>query len=190
MVEIVSKKKNIYSEKMIDDYGEYYIGITNNTKAKFYVDAEDYDKIKDYCWYENVRKGTNMLLAHVEDKTISMHRFLGFKWCDHIDRNELNNRRCNLRECTQQENRRNHSLRSNNTTGFTGVFWSKRDCIWRAYVKINGKQIHLGCFVNKDDAIKARLKGELKYFGAEFSPQRDLFEQYGITTQNDCEVVE
>ena len=35
-----------------------------------------------------------------------------------------------------------------------------------------------------EDAIKARLEAEKKYFG-EFAPQRHLFEQYGITQQND-----
>ena len=40
---------------------------------------------------------------------------------------------------------------------------------------------------NQEDAIKARLKAELKYFG-EFAPQKHLFKQYGIATQNDCEV--
>ena len=33
-----------------------------------------------------------------------------------------------------------------------------------------------------DDAIKARLNAEAKYFG-KFAPQRHLFEQYGINTQ-------
>ena len=26
------------------------------TKSLFYFDLEDYDKIKDYCWYEHVNK--------------------------------------------------------------------------------------------------------------------------------------
>jgi hypothetical protein len=36
----------------------------------------------------------------------------------------------------------------------------------------------------KDDAVKARLKAELEYFGSEFAPQRHLFAQYGIETNN------
>ena len=45
----------------------------------------------------------------------------------------------------------------------------------------------LGHFDNKDDAIRARLNAEVKYFG-EFAPQKHLYEQYGIKTpQNDCE---
>ena len=44
---------------------------------------------------------------------------------------------------------------------------------------INHKEIPLGYFDDIEDAIKARLEGEVKYFG-EFAPQRDLFKQYGI----------
>ena len=48
----------------------------------------------------------------------------------------------------------------------------------------DGKEINLGYFDNIEDAVKARLEGELKYFGAEFAPQRHLFEQYGIEVPN------
>lgn len=41
------------------------------------------------------------------------------------------------------------------------------------------KQKSLGKFINKKDAIVARLKAEKEYFG-EFAPQRRLFEEYGI----------
>lgn len=45
---------------------------------------------------------------------------------------------------------------------------------------LNRKTIYLGVFNNKEDAIKARLQAENKYFG-EFAPQRRLFSQYGIS---------
>ena len=46
------------------------------------------------------------------------------------------------------------------------------------------QQKYLGCFSDKEIAIKVRLEAEAKYFG-DFAPQRHLFEQYGITSQND-----
>ena len=48
-----------------------------------------------------------------------------------------------------------------------------------ARIVLNKKDIYLGRYSNKEDAIKARLEAEIKYFG-EFAPQRHLFEQYGI----------
>lgn len=41
-----------------------------------------------------------------------------------------------------------------------GVCWSKANKKWKAYIKIDGKQKHLGYFDNKEDAIKARKEAE------------------------------
>ena len=49
---------------------------------------------------------------------------------------------------------------------------------------VNGKNIYLGVFVNKEDAIKTRLNAEQKYFG-EFAPQQHLYEQYNINILNE-----
>ena len=44
---------------------------------------------------------------------------------------------------------------------------------------INKRNINLGSYQNKKDAIRARLVAEKQYFG-EFAPQRHLFKEYGI----------
>lgn len=72
---------------------------------------------------------------------------------------------------------------SNNTSGFTGVSWDKKMSKWRSYIVINKQQIHLGLYINKEDAVIARLKAEAKYYG-EFAPQRHLFDEYGISINN------
>lgn len=66
-----------------------------------------------------------------------------------------------------------------NTSGVTGVSWRRYRNRWQAYINVNCKQIHLGYFADKDDAIKARLDAEAIYF-KERAPQRHLFEQYKI----------
>ena len=172
-----NKKYNTY-----DLSGEYGIGFAINTNKEFYFDLEDYDKIKDYCWYENVLDGFHLLQAHEQgtDKTYRMHSLLGFINYDHINRNELDNRKCNLRPCTTQENGRNKSIRRDNTSGIIGVNWYQKYNKWVARIQID-KHVrkHLGYFDNKNDAIVARLKAEQEYFG-EFAPQKHLYEQYGI----------
>lgn len=187
----VTKKSNMFSDKLCDEYGEYYVGYTNNTKNMFYVDADDFDKIKNYCWTEYCPKnnGTHTLKAYIDGNNVRMHTFLGYAHYDHIDRNELNNRKYNLRKCTKKDNNRNRSLPSNNTSGAMGVNWERRRNKWRSRIVVDEKEIYLGTFQNKEDAIKARLKAEAKYYG-EFAPQRYLFEQYGITQQNDSTEIE
>ena len=182
------KNTNKYELNLIDEHGEYGIGYCSNTNNKFYFDMDDYDKIKDIYWYEKIRKNGFRRLAGTDRNTgkqILMHIVLGFKWCDHADRNELNNRKYNLRKSSKQENARNHNKQSNNSSGFIGVCFSKRVNKWMSYIMINKRNIYLGYFINQDDAVIARLRAEQKYF-KEFAPQRHLFEKYGITIQNDC----
>ena len=82
---------------------------------------------------------------------------------DHIDRNPSNNKWENLREVSRQCNLRNCEIGSNNRSGVTGVSYAKRDKTWKACVKISYKNIYLGSFVKKYDAVKARWEAEIKY---------------------------
>jgi len=181
-------KSNTY-----DLSGEYGIGFTSNTNNEFYFDLCRYDEIKDYCWCERKQKdGYVSLFAWSKDRhrMIKMTDLLGYKDYDHINRNPLDNRDCNLRAVSKTENRRNHSKYNTNTSGFTGVSWNKNRQRWRSYIIVDYKQIDLGLYNDLNDAVVARLEAELKYFGRDFAPQRHLFDEYGITTQNDYGVKE
>ena len=168
--------------------GEYGIGWTLNTNQEFYFDLEDYDKIKDYCWHEHILpNGYHALETTVpnDGRRIRMQWIIAGKDSDHKDRNPLNNQKSNLRKATRSENAQNHSRRTDNTSGVTGVMFHKRTNQWQVCININNKRKHLGYFTNKEDAIITRLRAESVYYG-EFAPQRHLFEQYGINTkQND-----
>lgn len=171
------------------DYsGEFGVGYAINTGTEFYFDWDDFDLIKDYCWYENVNKGGYHSLEARDykngGKLMRMHYLFGCKGWDHEDRNALNNRRCNLRPATKYENARNSSLSTRNTSGVIGVSYYKPSNKWRSYIEYDDKFISLGYYFDKNDAIKARLEAEQKYF-KEFAPQRHLYEEYGITQQND-----
>lgn len=96
---------------------------------------------------------------------------------DHIDRDNHNNRKKNLRECTHQENIYNSSISKNNTSGIIGVNRTTNGK-WMASLMKNGQHIYNKTSVTKIEAIRNRLLAEIKYFGKEFSPQRHLFKQY------------
>lgn len=87
---------------------------------------------------------------------------------DHINRVPLDNRLVNLRGCSHAHNCRNRGIRSTNSTGVQGVTRVKNR--WQAYLHLNGKKKHLGCFLSLDEATEARQKAEEKYFG-EFAPK-------------------
>lgn len=179
---IKNKKYNKYVLNLEDEYGKYGIGYCSNTNREFYFDMDDYDKIKDICWIEDIRKNNFSVIKGRDTtakKVVYMHKILGCDNYDHKDRNELNNRRYNLRPATLSENARNHSISKRNSSGIIGVSWSKQRNKWKASIHVNKKEIHLGIFTDKKDAIVARLKAEKEYFG-EFAPQIHLYKEYGI----------
>lgn len=168
---------------------EYGIGWTSKGE-EFYFDLEDYNKIKDICWY--IDSNGYLQNSYYDENHIKqfilMHRIimdckdLNFD-IDHIhgktSRND--NRKSNLRICEHQKNMCNYTKPKNNTSGITGVSFDNTHQVWKAYITYNNRRINLGNFQIKDDAIKARLLAEKEYFG-EYSAQKHLFEKYGIET--------
>jgi hypothetical protein len=84
---------------------------------------------------------------------------------DHIDNDTANNKISNLRWCTREENQKNRSMSINNTSGIKGVNFNKQSNKWHARIQINGNNIHLGYFMNIEDAKQARQKKALEMFG-------------------------
>ena len=82
---------------------------------------------------------------------------------DHVNHVRTDNRLINLREASNQENSKNMSISKNNTSGVTGVSWSKEDRAWRAAIRANLKYIYLGQSKDKFEAICLRKSAENKY---------------------------
>ena len=87
------------------------------------------------------------------------------KCIDHIDNNRQNNNLINLRFATTTQNAQNAKISSKNTSGTKGVYWNKNRNKWRAQIMINGKNINLGSFLKKDDAINIRVQRAKDAFG-------------------------
>lgn len=102
--------------------------------------------------------------SHLVHRIIfSLHHGYLPDFIDHKDRNKRNNKIENLRKCTTSENIRNRGILKNNKSGITGVRFNKRSKKYRVQIGNNGKQIDLGSYINLNDAIIARKKGEQKY---------------------------
>lgn len=147
---------------------DYCLGYTTNGQ-EFIFDIEDYPLVNQCTWSVG---GHGYLQGCINKQMFLMHRLLtkcpkGLQ-VDHINHNKLDNRKVNLRICTQHFNQMNERISKNNTSGFTGVSYDKRDNKWDAYLMFNRKKISLGSFDDIKDAIKARKDGEQKYYG-EFS---------------------
>ena len=82
---------------------------------------------------------------------------------DHIDHNRSNNSIDNLRDVSQKENRRNSKKSCKNKSGVTGVFWDAAKLRWKACIKVDNTQIHLGTFTKFSDAVNTRKIAEVAY---------------------------
>lgn len=80
---------------------------------------------------------------------------------DHENHVRSDNRWLNLRDT--KENRKNHALYRNSSSGHLGVYWNRHAQKWRAQIAVNGQKIHLGSFDKKEEAVAVRKKAETKY---------------------------
>lgn len=81
--------------------------------------------------------------------------------CDHVNRIRTDNRISNLRDVSKADNNKNIGKRVSNKSGHTGVCVHKDH--WRAYITIENKQKHLGCFQSKEEAFKVRRAAEIEH---------------------------
>jgi hypothetical protein len=93
---------------------------------------------------------------------------------DHKNQNKLDCRRENLREATQTQNKANSRTYKNNTSGFKGVSFHKRQKKYNARLRINKEVVHLGCFLDPVDAAKAYDKAAVEYFGEFAFTNKDM----------------
>ena len=84
---------------------------------------------------------------------------------EHENSDGLDNRRCNLRLCTQPDNSRNQKLAAQNRSGFKGVCYSKRYRNWRVRIGIMNRDYWLGSYATKIEAAIAYNIGSVEFHG-------------------------
>ncbi len=134
------------------------------------VDDEDYEWLSQHQWRH---LGRGYASTKINGVTTLMHRLiLGVQGrhnqVDHINGDKLDNRRNNLRRCTNAENHRNMAKmkRRECQSRFKGVGRVSTPGIrWYAHIRSNYKTIHLGCFASEEEAARVYNEAAIRLFG-------------------------
>jgi len=124
------------------------------------VDDEDVPRISEMSWWITPQGYAVAKLpsGNRRRRTIGMHRLIlndpPSAAIDHINRNKLDNRKSNLRECTDSENCRNQGKRRGCSSRHRGVSWNKRKSAWQVVIREGGKLKWKGWFDSEDEAAK------------------------------------
>ncbi|MBI5872710.1 MAG: hypothetical protein HZB36_01005 [Candidatus Omnitrophica bacterium] len=142
-------------------------------------DDDDYQKVSAYRWHvRHKNKCPDLFYAarikqiNGKRKTIWMHRFImnlesnDRRLVDHRNTDGLDNRKCNLRIATIQENVR-HSRKHRDAlhSQYKGLYWEAERQMWRAYIYVNKKKFWLGRFKKEKDAAIAYNYKAIELFG-------------------------
>jgi hypothetical protein len=141
------------------------------------VDDEDFEELSKYKWhFQSAGKDYfyGYAIRNYKGKRIRMHRVLtnaqDEEQVDHINCNPLDNRRKNLRICTNQQNGFNRQKIKQFTSKYKGVYWNSERKRWWAMIRHNGKQIFLGSFTIEKWAAEAYDMAA-----------KDMFKEFALT---------
>lgn len=140
-------------------------------------DSSDWAIIAPYKWRIEV---LGYAVAFIDGKIKKMHRLiLGLNdpkiFTDHINHNRIDNRRENIRSCSQADNARNVS--AHGRSKYLGVSYQviSYKCLLtdrirtyeyiKAKIRVDNKLLHLGTFKTEQDAALAYNEAAKKYFG-------------------------
>lgn len=144
------------------------------TKGEFaIVDQEDYDELMKYRWHASPKGDTFYARrngGNEDVRTVRMHRqIMGITdrniHIDHINHNGLDNRRKNLRICSNRENIMNQRPSKHSKSKYIGVHFRKDSNKWVCRIGVKGKRVYGGQFDTEIEAAKARDVLSKKYFG-------------------------
>ena len=142
-----------------------YRGYFNDSDKYFMFDKEDIDLVSSYTWYYENSTGyvrtTTWDIDTKQSTHITLHRLIMSKYynidgmvIDHMNHNKLDNRKFNLRICTNKENQRNIRSPISNT-GLRGISYEKDRNKYRLTIKYKGKKYRWR-FNTAEEAVKQR----------------------------------
>lgn len=155
------RSKALQKVNKYDTKGDVTYGYATNDGTQFTIDTDDLDLVKDFGW---MRAGTGYLVHRSGNKMLLLHRMVTGAGdglvVDHLNHDKTDNRKSNLKVCTQKENCRNKKDIPK------GIFEVKRGSRTYFIVELRG---YRGCFKNYSDAKALRDKILVEEYGIDES---------------------
>jgi len=133
------------------------------------VDEDMFEELNKRTWGAHSQGYALTSLSGGGGRKVFMHRIImrckHEERIDHINGDVTDNRVCNLRICNHQENAQNRKIGKNNTSGYKGVSWCKKQKGWRARLYPKSGSVFAGIYNDKVSAAKAYDAAAKKLFG-------------------------
>lgn len=150
-------------------------------------DDDDFEFLSGFKWYLLRGPRINYAQGLSSDwrKKQRMHKLImqpsQRMVIDHINFNGLDNRRENLRICTNRQNVQNQRVLRGGSSKYKGVQWDKVNRKWRASIVVNSRFVNLGRYHDEIKAADIYDEAAKKYFG-EFAYTNFLNGKLNVTS--------
>lgn len=171
---------------------DLYEAKTSKKIDEFIIDLEDIEKVKYHKWRlykcrnthhvltgmpaEGTQRDLSWVILGLDNRNKENSNIV----IDHINGNGLDNRKENLRICSQGENVCNKAFMSNNTSGFIGVSYRKDRDRYDPEIRLQEVRCHLGYTPTLEEAVYKRFYAEQLLF-KEFANQQEQERKYQFT---------
>lgn len=133
------------------------------------VDDEDFERFGKFRWWcHSAGYVCGRYLGSWKVSGVYLHKLIMSPptglFVDHINGIRLDNRRCNLRICTRQQNNSNKRRKYKNISGYKGLQKTGRYG-WGAFIVCDTQKIWLGTYGDKEEAAWVYDQAALQLFG-------------------------
>ncbi|MDB5296025.1 MAG: hypothetical protein JWO31_2008 [Phycisphaerales bacterium] len=139
------------------------------------IDAADAARVGLFVWawdpHPTARKnGLALRKSYPSKRAVLLHRYVldatARKDCvNHGSDDTLDCRRSNLRRFTRGHNAMNVRKQRGRSSVYKGVSWVRKQCVWAAHIRVDGKLRSLGRFQVEATAAEAYDREAAKHFG-------------------------